>query len=365
MTDLDYMSLAVSLARKGKGFTSPNPCVGAVVVKDGTVVGKGFHRAAGLAHAEVEAIDDAGPKAKGATIYVTLEPCNHFGKTPPCTHKILHAGIKKVVVGCKDPNPNVCGGGIAWLRDNGIEVVTGVLEKEAQALIEEFIWYVQNDKTPFVILKCASTLDGRIATAAGDSKWITNEKSRAFVHQIRHEVDAILVGSGTLHADNPSLTSRIEGVQTKDPVRIILDTHLSIKEDAKVLTQESNAKTIIVTGPGASKEKRALIESKGAQILEVSLKQEKLDLSELMINLGRMSILSLLIEGGSVVAGSALKAGIVNKVLFFLAPKFLGSDDGIPVFQGKGPKLIKDAFELKKPTVTLFDTDMLVQGYLN
>ncbi|SDU31007.1 bifunctional diaminohydroxyphosphoribosylaminopyrimidine deaminase/5-amino-6-(5-phosphoribosylamino)uracil reductase RibD [Desulfobacula phenolica] len=365
MTDNDYMSLAISLAGKGKGFTSPNPCVGAVVVKDGRVVGKGFHRAAGLAHAEVEAIDDAGSMAKGATIYVTLEPCNHFGKTPPCTHKIINAGIKKVVVGCKDPNPNVCGGGIAYLRDNGIEVVTGVLQKEAQALIEEFIWYVQNDKIPFVILKCASTLDGRIATATGDSKWITNEKSRAFVHQIRHQVDAILVGSGTLHADNPSLTSRIEGVQTKDPVRIILDTHLTIKEDANVLTQKSNAKTIIVTGTGASKEKRALIESKGAQILEVSLKQEKLDLNELMIKLGQMSILSLLIEGGSVVAGSALKAGIVNKVLFFLAPKFFGSDDGIPVFQGKGPKLIKDAFELKKSTVTLFDTDMLVQGYLN
>ena len=364
MTDNEYMQQALSLARKAKGFTSPNPCVGAVIVKDGKVVGKGFHRAAGLAHAEVEAIDDAGSKAEGATIYVTLEPCNHFGKTPPCTHKIIKARIKKVVVGCKDPNPNVCGGGIKYLQDNGIEVVSGVLDKQAKTLIEEFIWYIQNDKTPFVILKCASTLDGRVATSTGDSKWITNEASRAFVHQIRHEVDAILVGSGTLHADDPSLTSRIEGFETKDPIRIILDTHLSIKENAKALIQDSNAKTIIVSGPFASKEKKALLESKGAQILEVQLKEQKLDLNELMIKLGQMSILSLLIEGGSMVAGSALKTGIINKVHFFLAPKILGSSDGIPVFEGTGPKLIKDAFELKRLNVTRFDNDILVQGYL-
>ncbi|MBU8910734.1 MAG: bifunctional diaminohydroxyphosphoribosylaminopyrimidine deaminase/5-amino-6-(5-phosphoribosylamino)uracil reductase RibD [Desulfobacterales bacterium] len=364
MTDHEYMQQAVSLARKAKGLTSPNPCVGAVIVKDGKIVGKGFHRAPGLAHAEVEAIDDAGSKAKDATLYVTLEPCNHFGKTPPCTQKIIKAKIKKVVVGCKDPNPGVCGGGIKFLQDNGIEVVSGVLEKEAKTLIEDFIWYIQNDKKPFVILKCATTLDGRTATSKGDSKWITNEKSRAFVHQIRHEADAILVGSGTLHADDPSLTSRIKGIATKDPARIILDTRLSIKEDAKVLTQDSNAKTIIVTSTDASKEKIALLESKGAQILEVRLKEQRLDLNELMIKLGQMSILSLLIEGGSVVAGSALKAGIVNKVLFFLAPKFLGGSDGIPVFEGKGPELIKDAFALKNMDVTLFDTDILVQGYL-
>ncbi len=358
------MQQALSLARKAKGFTSPNPCVGAVVVKDGKVVGKGFHRAAGLAHAEVEAIDAAGSQALGASIYVTLEPCNHFGKTPPCTHKIIKAGIKKVVVGCKDPNPDVCGGGIKYLRDNGIEVISGVLEKEAKSLIEAFIWYTQNNKKPFVTLKCASTLDGRTATSTGDSKWITNEKSRGFVHRIRHETDAILVGSGTLHADDPSLTARIEGVQTKDPVRIILDTHLSIKETAKVITQDSNAKTIIATGPFASKKKIILLKSKGVQILEIPLKEERLDLNELMIKLGQMSILSLLIEGGSVVAGSALKAGIVNKVQFFLAPKFLGGSDGIPVFQGKGPELIKDAFELKRSNVIQFDNDILVQGYL-
>jgi diaminohydroxyphosphoribosylaminopyrimidine deaminase/5-amino-6-(5-phosphoribosylamino)uracil reductase len=288
MTDIEYMQKALSLAQRGKGFTSPNPCVGAVVVKDGRIVGKGFHLAAGLPHAEVEALNDAGSNARGATIYVTLEPCTHFGKTPPCTQKIIKAGIKKVVVGCKDPNLDVCGGGIEYLRNNGIEVVTGILDSQAKILIEDFIWYTRNDKKPFVILKCASTLDGRIATSTGDSKWITNEKSREFVHKIRHEVDAILVGSGTLHADDPSLTSRIKGVKTKDPLRIILDTHLSIKKDAKVLTQKSDARTIIITSPDVSKEKIVQIENQGALVIQIPLKKQKLDLNKLMIKLGQM-----------------------------------------------------------------------------
>ena len=363
MRDHEYMQEALTLAKTAKGFTSPNPCVGAVVVKNNRIVGKGFHKAAGLAHAEVEALDDAGIKARGATLYVTLEPCNHFGKTPPCTQKIINAGIKKVVVGCSDPNPDVCGEGLKYLKSKGLEVLSGVLENQAQILIEDFIWYVQNKK-PFVTLKCASTLDGHIATSTGDSKWITSEKSRQFGHVIRHEVDAILVGSGTLHADNPSLTSRIQGVKTKDPARIILDTHLSIKKNAKVLAQKSNAKTFIITGPKISKEKKLLIESRGAQIIQIPLKEQKLDLNKLMIKLGEMSILSLLIEGGSIVAGSVLKQGIVNKVLFFLAPKFLGSSDGIPMFDGEGPKLIKDAFELKNMGITRFGNDILVKGYL-
>ncbi|MBU1196772.1 MAG: bifunctional diaminohydroxyphosphoribosylaminopyrimidine deaminase/5-amino-6-(5-phosphoribosylamino)uracil reductase RibD [Proteobacteria bacterium] len=364
MTDHEYMQLAVSCAKKAKGFTSPNPCVGAVVVKNDIVVGTGFHRAAGLPHAEVEAIEDAGVNARGATIYVTLEPCNHFGKTPPCTHKILDAGIRKVVVGCKDPNPFVSGGGIQYLQDKGVQVVSGVLEQQTRTLIEDFIWYVQNNQTPFVILKCASTLDGQTATSTGDSKWITNAESREYVHQIRHETDAILVGSGTLHSDNPSLTARIEGQKTKDPVRIILDTHLTIKKDAKVLTQKSDAKTIIVTGPGISKEKIKAFETDRVQVMAVSLKGQRLDLNELMIKLGKISILSVLIEGGSTLAGVALRSGIVNKMMFFMAPKFLGGSDGYPVFAGTGPKLIKDAFVLKNMDVRQFGSDILVQGYL-
>jgi diaminohydroxyphosphoribosylaminopyrimidine deaminase/5-amino-6-(5-phosphoribosylamino)uracil reductase len=364
MTDPEYMHKALDLAKKAKGFTSPNPCVGAVVVKDGVVVGQGYHRRFGGPHAEVEALDDAGPNAAGATLYVTLEPCNHFGKTPPCTHKIMGSNIKKVVVGCKDPNPFVGGGGIRFLEENGIEVVSGVLKEEAETLIEDFIWYVRNDKKPFVILKTASTLDGRTATRTGDSKWITGTASRAFVHRIRHEADAILIGSGTLHSDNPSLTARIEGVETRDPARIILDTHLTIKENARVLTQASNARTIIVTHPHASPEKKTRLEKMGAQILDVGLSDGRLDLHELMIKLGQMSFLSVLIEGGGTVAGAALRAGIVNKLLLFMAPRILGGSDGKPLFVGMGPERIKDALELKKMRLDWFEKDILVSGYL-
>lgn len=364
MNDSDYMQLAMRLARKAKGFTSPNPCVGAVVVKEGKIVGQGFHTACGKPHAEVEAINDAGDQARNATIYVTLEPCNHFGKTPPCTHKIIQAGIKKVVVGCKDPNPFVSGGGIEHLEQNGIEVVSGVMENEACQLIEEFIWYIQNDKAPFVTLKCAATLDGRIATSCGDSQWITNDASRAYAHQIRHESDAILIGSGTLHADNPSLTARIKGKDTKDPARIVLDRALTIKEDAILLNLLSDAPTVIVTGPDVSASKKERLEKKGVQFLTVGLKPPGLDLNELMIKLKQMCIQSVLIEGGGMVAGSALKAGIVNKVIYFIAPKILGGDDGIPVFRGQGPEKINDAFELKDTSVTPFGSDILVQGYL-
>ncbi|MBU0972975.1 MAG: bifunctional diaminohydroxyphosphoribosylaminopyrimidine deaminase/5-amino-6-(5-phosphoribosylamino)uracil reductase RibD [Proteobacteria bacterium] len=369
MTDHDHMRKALALALKGKGFTSPNPCVGAVVVKNNLVVGRGWHRAAGMAHAEVEAIEDAqrnSPAATaGATLYVTLEPCNHFGKTPPCTHKIISAGITRVVVGCTDPNPYVSGGGIHYLREKGVQVETGVLEREAQTLIEDFIWYTQNNKTPFVILKCASTLDGRIATAGGDSQWITNEKSRAYGHRIRHEVDAILIGSGTLFADNPSLTCRIKNTQTQDPVRIVLDSNLRIDENARVINQPSASGTILVAGPLAPLEKRRSLEHKeGVRVLELGLKKGRLDLGELMIKLGGMNIQSLLIEGGGKVAASALKEGIVNKVLFFLAPKLYGGSDGRPVFDGQGPERIKDVFELKETSVQMFDNDVLVTGYL-
>lgn len=363
-SDLIYMTEAIELAKKAKGFTSPNPIVGAVVVKDNTIVGKGYHKAAGGPHAEVHAIDDAGEDAGGATIYVTLEPCNHFGKTPPCTHKIINAGIKRVVVGCKDPNPFVSGNGIQYLKENGIEVESGLLEKKAERLIEDFIWYIQNDKKPFVILKCAATLDGQIATSSGDSKWITNERSRGYGHQVRHEVDAILIGSGTLHADDPSLTARITGQTTKDPVRVVLDTHLSIQPDSKLLHLNSEAKTIIVTGPDVPESKIKAIEKYGAQIIEVPLLNQRLDLNQVMIKLGQLSILSLLIEGGGTIAGAALKAGIVNKVLYFMAPKFLGGSDGIPVFNGPGPDRIADAFKLGNMDVTRFGEDLLIQGYL-
>ncbi|THB74379.1 MAG: bifunctional diaminohydroxyphosphoribosylaminopyrimidine deaminase/5-amino-6-(5-phosphoribosylamino)uracil reductase RibD [Desulfobacteraceae bacterium] len=365
MNDEKYMQQAVLLAQKGAGYTSPNPCVGAVVVKDGQVVGKGWHKGPGLAHAEVNAIDDAKEHARGATIYVTLEPCNHFGKTPPCTHKIRDAGIEKVVVGCEDPNPFVAGGGIAFLRNRGIEVVSGVLEKECRTLIEAFIWYVNHEQTPFVILKCAATLDGRIAASTGDSRWVTGSAARRHVHQVRHEVDGILIGSGTLHADDPSLTARRDGETSRDPARIILDTHLSIDEGARVLTLESQSPTILVAGPDADPQKQERLTRMGARVIHAPLAGSGLDLNQVMIKLGEIGIQSLLIEGGGEVIYSVLKAGIVNKVMFYTAPKILGGDDGIPVCRGKGPELMKDAFELDDVEVRMFDRDILIQGYIN
>lgn len=369
MSDTRYMRLALEEAARGKGFTSPNPCVGAVVVRDNRIIGRGFHSRAGGPHAEVVAIDNALANAPdavpGASIYVTLEPCNHFGKTPPCTRKILDAGIARVVVGCSDPNPNVDGGGNAYLRTQGVAVTSGVLEDVARTLIEDFIWSVEHPGTPFVTLKCAATLDGHIATRTGDSQWITNEQSRAFGHRLRHEADAILVGSGTLHADNPSLTARIKGEKSVDPVRVILDTGLGIRPDARVICQASDAPTIVIAGPDAPKERQSALEEKGVRVVRVEPGNLGLDLRDVMLKLGAMSITSLLIEGGGKVAASALNAGIVNKVCYFIAPKFLGGDDGIPVFSGKGPEYIRDAFELDRVSTRSFDPDILVTGYLD
>lgn len=363
MSDQDYMKTALALAEKGRGFTSPNPMVGAVVVKDGTIVGRGWHHGAGLAHAEVNAIDDAGALARGADIYVTLEPCNHQGRTPPCTRKILDAGIRRVVVAALDPNPYVGGGGVEFLRNAGVEVETGILAREAETLIEDFIWYVKSGKRPFVTVKCASTLDGRLATRTGDSKWITNEKSRAFVHRLRHWNDAILVGAGTLHADDPSLTARIPGSVVRNPLRVILDAGLSISRDAGVLQPDFAAGTLIAASRHASSEKKQRLESLGAKVVILPEKDGLMDWNALLEHLGTMGVLSLLIEGGGRVIASAFEHQVVNKAFFFIAPKVLGGDDGVPVCRGKGPALMKDAFLMKGVELSRFDDDILIQGY--
>ncbi|MBW2562184.1 MAG: bifunctional diaminohydroxyphosphoribosylaminopyrimidine deaminase/5-amino-6-(5-phosphoribosylamino)uracil reductase RibD, partial [Deltaproteobacteria bacterium] len=289
-----FMKMALALAEKGRGFTSPNPMVGAVVVKEGRVIGRGWHQALGGAHAEVNAIDDAGAAAGDATLYVTLEPCNHFGRTPPCTHKILEAGIRRVIVGMEDPNPDVAGGGIRFLKSHGVTVASGVCEDEALRLNESFIKYVRT-KRPFVILKCAATLDGRIATKTGDSKWVTGERSREFVHRIRHAVDGIMVGIDTVHADDPSLTTRLDGVAARDPIRIILDTNLSISETARLLRLDSDAATFIVSKPfdlmtSAQIAKKERLEKRGVRIIGAELKNDWIDLSSLMETLGRLEI---------------------------------------------------------------------------
>ena len=363
MSDYKYMKQALELAEKGRGWTSPNPMVGAVVVKDGQIVGRGYHQRVGGLHAEVNAIDDAGEWARGATIYVTLEPCNHFGRTPPCTRKIIDAGIRRVVVAMTDPNPGVQGGGSQYLQDQGIEVATGICEKEARVLNEGFITWVTTGR-PFVIVKCAATLDGRIATRTGDSRWVTGPASREFVHRIRHGVDGIVVGVETVKKDDPSLTTRLDGETGSDPTRIILDTHLSIPLTAKMLNPVSNTRTWVVCGADAPADRRTALENTGVRVISAALESGRIDLSALMKQLGAMEITSLLIEGGGTVIGSAFAAEIVDKICFFYAPKILGGDDGVPICRGAGPENMKQSIAIHDLSVFRFDADVMIQGYL-
>ncbi len=363
MDDTDFMKTALELADKGRGYTSPNPIVGAVMVKDGTIIGRGYHQIVGGAHAEVNAIEDAGAKAKDATLYVTLEPCNHTGRTPPCTKKILEAGIKRLVVAMEDPNKDVSGGGIEYLKQQGVEVITGICEKDAKQQNEIFIKYVTT-KRPFALVKCAATLDGRIATRTGASKWVTGEESRKYVHKLRHEFDAIMVGIGTVVKDNPSLTTRLEDGKGLDPVRVILDTNLSISEEVRVLRLDSDAATLIICGDVVSPDKRERIEGLGARVIPSPVKDGKIDLGLLMKQLGTMDITSLLIEGGSRVIAESFASGIVDKIAFFYAPKILGGDDGVPVCRGPGPELMNDCISVRDMNVKRFGEDVMIEGYI-
>jgi diaminohydroxyphosphoribosylaminopyrimidine deaminase/5-amino-6-(5-phosphoribosylamino)uracil reductase len=362
MNDDLYMEQALQLARKGQGFTSPNPMVGAVLVKHNRIVGQGYHQFAGGPHAEVNAIDDAGTAARNATLYVTLEPCNHHGRTPPCTEKIIAAGITRVVVAISDPNPDVAGGGIAYLREHGIAVTTGVCRPQALALNEFFVKYVRT-KRPFVILKCAATLDGYIAARTGDSKWVTGPVARNHVHRLRQSVDAIMVGIGTIMADDPQLTTRLDDRGTTDPLRIILDTYLSIPKRARVLNLNSDSDTLIVCSDKAPSERIAQAQDCGAQVMVLPQHRSRLSLDELMDRLGAREVTSLLIEGGSKVIGSALAERVVDKINFFYAPKILGGG-GIPICSGTGPDSMKESLPLKMMSVDKLGDDILVEGYL-
>jgi diaminohydroxyphosphoribosylaminopyrimidine deaminase/5-amino-6-(5-phosphoribosylamino)uracil reductase len=362
IVDEDFMKMAIELAEQGRGWTSPNPMVGAVIVKDSTVVGKGFHQAAGAPHAEIHALRNAGEKARGATLYVSLEPCNHTGQTPPCTHAILESGIKRVVAGMRDPDPRVTGGGLAFLESQGVDVSVGVCEDLCRRLNEIFIKYVTTSR-PFVVLKCAATVNGCIATHTGDSKWITNPRSRQFVHELRHAVDAVMVGIGTVLKDNPRLTTRLEGRDGKDPMRIVLDTHLSIPQDARLLHLSSDSDTLIVTGNAAPVEKTGKLKELGIRFLAVDDDQGQINLPALVRELGAMGITSLLIEGGSRVNGSAFRAGIVDKLYMFYAPKIYGGD-GIPICAGPGAERMEQSIGLEDIRVHRFTDDVMIEGYI-
>lgn len=359
--DKHYMKIALDLAKLGKGKVNPNPLVGAVIVKDKKIIAKGYHEKYGEDHAEVNAFKNAKENLAGATMYVTLEPCSHYGKTPPCVDKIIDNKISRVVIGMMDPNKLVLGQGIKKLQDAGIEVEVGVLEEECKKLNEVFIKYIKNEK-PFVVLKAAMSLDGKISTASGESKWITGNKSRSEVHKLRNDLSAIMVGVDTVIIDNPYLTCRI--VDGRNPIRIIIDSKLRIPKDSNVLENTNDIKTIIATTEKAPKEKIDYLENLGVWVIKTKSTDEKVNLKELMIKLGELKIDSILLEGGSTLNYSALEVGIVDKVLVYIAPKIIGGVNSKTPVGGNGIEQLKDAFKIKDLNISMVSEDVLIQGYI-
>ena len=337
--------------------------VGAVVVKRGQVVGEGYHRKVGTPHAEIHALEDAGDQAKSATLYVTLEPCNHHGRTPPCTEAILLSGVTRVVVGCSDPNPGVSGGGVDYLRSKGIRVEVGILKEKCFKINEPFIKHVTTG-LPLVISKMAASLDGKIASYMGDSRWISNERSRRFVHRLRHAVDAILVGVGTVVADNPRLTTRLPGKKGKNPLRIVLDTHLRTTPDFLVARETNEAPTLVATGPEPYKKRRAALEGQGVEVLPLALARGRVSLPALLEHLGKQDITSLLVEGGAEVHGGFFYDNLVDKVYVFFAPKIIGGSSGVPMVGGIGFASVVEALSLRDLKIQRFEDDIMVEGYL-
>jgi len=355
-----FMDLALRLALKGKGKTSPNPMVGALVVKNGRIVGRGYHEKVGLPHAEVIALDDAGVKAKGATLYVTLEPCTHFGRTPPCVDKIIKSGIKKVIVGMVDPNPLNNGKGIHILKAQKIRVEAGFLENKLRKLNEAFIKYITR-KIPFVTVKVGESLDGKIATRTGDSKWITSDRSRAYAHRLRSNYDAIIVGVNTILRDNPKLDAWFS---RKQLVKIVVDSQLSIHEEANIFSRRSSV--IIVTLPvksGQETENRKILAQK-ARILEVKERAGQINLKDMMKRLVQLGITNILVEGGGTLIGGLFDEGLVDKVLFFISPKIIGGKEAISSVMGGGIARIDKAVKLKEVKLKRIGEDFLIEGYV-
>ncbi|MFP4037868.1 MAG: bifunctional diaminohydroxyphosphoribosylaminopyrimidine deaminase/5-amino-6-(5-phosphoribosylamino)uracil reductase RibD [Desulfobacteraceae bacterium] len=363
-SDERFMWEALRLARKGLGRTSPNPAVGAVVVREGRIAARGFHRRAGEPHAEVEALNRLeGPVLGGDTLYVTLEPCNHTGRTPPCTRFILERGIKRVVVGMRDPNPRVAGGGCEYLRQHGVEVKEGVLEQPCLELNEAFIKHVRTGR-PFVSAKSAATLDGWIATATGHSRWVTGERARRFVHTLRDRTDAVLVGVGTVLADDPSLTTRIPGKRGKDPIRVIADTGCRTPEKARLLNLDSDAETWIAVSEDLSPKRTARLEGlHKVSLLRCPTKEGRLEPGALMDILGARGITSVLLEGGAALMGSMVRSGLVDKFYIFKAPKLLAGGDGVPMASGPGARRMDRCLGLRDIRVRRFGSDVLIQAY--
>lgn len=352
-----FLKETLRLAQRGAGWTSPNPMVGTVIVKKGKIIGWGYHKKIGNPHAEIEALNSSRGSIKGATLYVNLEPCIHYGKTPPCVKQIIIAGITRVVCSTIDPNPKVNGMGIKKLKEAGINVEVGILEHEARKLNEAFFTFHEK-KRPFVALKFAASLDGKIATKTGDSKWITNEEARDFARQLRGNYQAVLVGIGTITADNPHLGARQKG--KREPLRIILDGTLKIPLDSLVL-RDSNV--LIVTTNKSDKEKKLKLMNKDIDILE--FKSEKISISEVLEELYKREIISVLVEGGGSVLGSFADAKMADKVYAFHAPIIIGGQKAVNAFNGAGVAGISDALRLKNLTFKRFADNLLTIGYVS
>jgi len=360
-----YMRQALEIAASQLGRTSPDPLVGAVIVKNGNVISTGYHAEQSTPHAEAMAIAKAGSKAKGATLYLNLEPCCHYGYNPPCTDSVIRSGIKRVVASMKDPNPLVAGKGFKQLRAAGIKVDVGVLHDEAKKLNDPFIKHIIK-KIPFVILKSAMSLDGKIATVTGESMYITGKQSRQYVHVLRTYVDAILTTVNTVKIDDPQLTVRDvgnAGIKKRDPKRVVLDPFAEIPISSRLLKNSPN-KTIVVVSPAAKEARIKRILRTGADVMVVPARNGNIDLKKLLVELGRDNIMSVMIEAGGGFAAAALSSGIVDRVAYFIAPKIVGGRDALTPIEGHGTERLKDLIHLKKVTYTQLGEDVLVEGYL-
>ncbi len=356
--DIYWMKRAIELARKGKGRTSPNPAVGAVIVKNGKVIGEGWHRKAGKPHAEVEAIRSRKVSPKGSTIYVTLEPCNHHGKTPPCVEAIIEAGIKEVVIGSKDTSPKKGMKGAAKLRRAGLSVRTGVLKDECDRLIEDFIKH-STTGLPLVLLKTAITLDGKVAASSGDSKWISSKESRRYVHAMRNEMDAVMIGVETALADDPQLTVRY-GRPRLNPLRVVVDSSLRIPSDSQIVKTAFEVPTIIATTRKAKISQIMKLEKCGANVLVSSKGGAKVNLRWLLEELGRRDVMSVMLEGAGKLAGATIKEKLVDRVMFFIAPKIVGGSRS--AVTGFSVAKMADALELADVEVSRSGVDVVIEG---
>lgn len=352
MKDKEYMQLALELAASTKGQTSPNPSVGAIVVNNGEVVGIGSHLKAGEAHAEVHALNMAGDKAHGSTIYVTLEPCSHYGKTPPCAELIVEKGVKRVVIATKDPNPQVAGRGVVMLQAAGLQVEVGLLGEKAALINEEFNHYMQTER-PFVTVKTAMTIDGKIATSTGESQWITGTEARLDTHRYRHEHDAILVGIGTVLSDDPQLTTRLPN-GGNNPIRIILDSQLRTPVHAKIITDNST-ETWIVVGKEIHQQLKSAYKQPHVKIIEM---KNGIHIPELLQHLGELGIMSLFVEGGATVNSSFLTAKLIDQLIVYMAPKLVGGQDAATCFGGRGIEQLEDALHFTFESIEQVGDDL-------